>query len=176
MSLIRKQPQLKPQDVVVAIRYSLNRHINIAFSKLALDLKLSISEVHGAFKRAQLSGLINSENEYPSANRIALKEFLIHGLKFSFPAYTGGMTRGVLTGLSGSSIRSHFSETESLPFVWPDADGADRGVSLLPLYPTLPSAAKRDPELHEILSLIDIIRIGAAREREIAESELRKRI
>jgi DNA-binding NarL/FixJ family response regulator len=45
---------------------------------------------------------------------------------------------------------------------------------LAPLYPSVPSAARRDARLYELLVLVDAIRAGQAREREIAERELRK--
>ena len=176
MMQIQKQPQLKPQDVVVAIKFSINKHKKMPFSKLAMELGLSVSEVHGAYKRAQTSSLINSENSWPTANRASLYEFLIHGLKYVFPASTGTATRGMLTGLAAASIKSKFPAADRAPFVWPDANGTDQGTSLLPLYSGIPTAARFDAELYEILALVDILRIGAAREREIAEVELAKRI
>jgi hypothetical protein len=34
-----------------------------------------------------------------------------------------------------------------LPPVWPDPQGNQRGVTVYPLYPTAPLAARRDPAL-----------------------------
>ena len=174
ISKIRKQPTLKPQDIVVTIKLSLHRHENFTFSQLAEDLFLSTSEVHGSYRRAVFSNLINLEQERPTANRTSLREFIIHGLKYAFPAAVGTITRGTLTGLSAAPFRNQFTLTEHIPSVWPDAKGTVQGISLLPLYPSIPSATKLDPKLYQTLVLIDILRTGAARERELAEIELRR--
>jgi len=61
-------------------------------------------------------------------------------------------------------------------FVWPDALGEQRGQSILPLYPGVVNAAKLDTKLYELLSLTDAIRIGKARERNLAMEQLKNRI
>jgi len=63
-----------------------------------------------------------------------------------------------------------------LPPVWPDADGEVRGLTLEPLHRAAPRAARRDPMLHELLALIDALRDGGARERQLAEKELSARL
>jgi hypothetical protein len=60
--------------------------------------------------------------------------------------------------------------------VWPDAEGDVRGVTLEPLHKTAPKAARKDPVLHELLALIDALRDGRARERQLAEHELSARL
>jgi hypothetical protein len=49
-------------------------------------------------------------------------------------------------------------------------------VEFSPLYKNVPEAARRDPKLYELLALVDAIRDGRAREREIAIDELKARI
>jgi hypothetical protein len=51
-----------------------------------------------------------------------------------------------------------------------------RGVEFSPLYKSVPRAARRDPRLYELLSLVDAIRGGAPETREHAERELRLRL
>ena len=60
--------------------------------------------------------------------------------------------------------------------VWPFPEGQHRGVTLEPLYRTVPAAALRDPFLYELLALIDALRDGRAHERELAERELFRRL
>ena len=60
--------------------------------------------------------------------------------------------------------------------VWPDPEGTLRGQSIRPLYATVPSAARNDQKLYELLALVDAIRVGKARERKLAEEELGKRL
>jgi hypothetical protein len=61
-------------------------------------------------------------------------------------------------------------------YVWPYPEGKSRGQSIRPLYPTVPKAVGSDPKLHELLALVDAIRIGKARERNIAAEEIKKRM
>jgi hypothetical protein len=51
-----------------------------------------------------------------------------------------------------------------------------RGESFSPLYKSAPSAAKKDSKLYQLLALVDAIRGGRARERDIAKKELKKRL
>jgi hypothetical protein len=60
--------------------------------------------------------------------------------------------------------------------VWPDAEGSVRGIEFSPLYKNVPQAALRDTKLYELLALVDAIREGRAREREVAIRELTARI
>ena len=45
-----------------------------------------------------------------------------------------------------------------------------------PLYPIVPSAARRDAGLYDLLALVDALRIGRARERAFAEKEITRRL
>jgi hypothetical protein len=51
-----------------------------------------------------------------------------------------------------------------------------RGVGLEPLYKSAPLAALRDPVLYEFLAIADALRDGRARERNLAERDLVKRL
>ena len=62
------------------------------------------------------------------------------------------------------------------PPVWPSPQGTARGYSLKPLYKTVPQAAQADRKLYELLALVDAIRDGRVRDREMAEHELRDRL
>ena len=61
-------------------------------------------------------------------------------------------------------------------FVWPHSKGTASGLSVIPLYRLVPGAALRDERLHSLLALVDVLRVGRARERELEKSELRKRL
>ena len=53
--------------------------------------------------------------------------------------------------------------------------GAVSSAPSIPM-PSAPKAARRDGRLYELLALIDVLREGRTRERQIAENELLKRI
>jgi hypothetical protein len=76
--------------------------------------------------------------------------------------------RGVPTGYAAEPLKRWIVPGNEPPPVWPSPEGKTRGYSLAPLYSTVPKAALRDHYLYEELALIDAIREGRSREREIA--------
>jgi hypothetical protein len=171
-----KNMVLKPQDVVVVLKLIGFPGKRPPFSQIAKELYLSVSEVHAAVKRAQATHLLHGAELGDRPNRKALEEFLVHGLKYVFPAHHGTMTRGLPTSYAAEPLRRHIrAGNEPLP-VWPDPSGPIRGLSFEPLYRNVPQAARRDSHLYELLALVDAIRDGRARERKIAEKELITRL
>lgn len=144
----------------------------MTFADLGHELSMSTSEVHAATQRAEMSRLVTRESGQLRASRLSLQEFILHGVKYVFPALQGGITRGMATGIAAPPLRTFFAQNEALGPVWPDPKGEERGLSLQPIYPSVPAAARADFLLYEALALVDALRAGAAREREIAASEL----
>ena len=107
--------------------------------------------------------------------RRALADYLISGVRYAFPASHGPVARGMPTAFAAPPLAQWFA-SEELPPVWPDPEGKVKGFAVEPLYDSVPGAAKLDPALYELLALVDAIRMGRARERKLAEDELRKRI
>src|ERR1700734_4369842 len=135
---------LKPQDVVVALKLSGYPHARPPMSIVASDLGLSPSEVHGAIQRLRGSRLLHGAALKEKPNISALEEFLVHGLKYAFPAEHGEVTRGVPTSYAAEPLRSVIAQNGDPPPVWPFAEGKERGISLEPLYKSAASAALRD--------------------------------
>ena len=67
-------------------------------------------------------------------------------------------------------------QNEEYPPVWFDAEGDIQGYEVSPLYKFVPPAVKLDKGFYELLALIDAIRIGRAREKQLAIQELTKRL
>lgn len=164
---------LRPQDILVLLELVLWGE-NWTFDLLAHELGLSASAVHRSVDRAAAAGLYRSAGR--EVDRSALEEFLVHGLRYVFPAQWGGEARGIPTAWAASPLRDRLSQSGSNPPVWPDPHGAVRGIALEPLDPRVPDAARRDKGLCELLALIDAIRIGGARERALAAEELKNRL
>lgn len=158
---------LLPQDVLVALKLAL-RENSISYAELAQDLGMSSSQTHAAVRRCADSGLMRKERR---VNRQALVEFLVHGLKYVFPAKRGPIERGMPTGHSAPPL-SDLIEAGGPPLVWPDPAGEIRGESLAPLHKSAPTASRRDERLYHALALIDGIRVGRARERTLASKQL----
>jgi hypothetical protein len=101
-----------------------------------------------------------------------LEEFLIHGVKYSFPPDIGSMTRGIPTGFASPALRDNFSYAPDNLYVWPYSKGHERGISFSPLYKSIPELAMKDEKLYAALGLVDAIRLGRARESNLAEKLL----
>jgi hypothetical protein len=166
-----KQPTLKPQDLLVALKMCVLPDA-LSYSNLARELLMSVSEVHAAANRAELSRLLIRRQGTYEPNRTSLREFLLHGIKYVFPMVLGGLGRGLPTGASAPPLSEHFEQSDSLPLVWPDEEGVVRGILVLPIYGSVPEACKRDEKLYRLLSVVDALRGGAARERELAMERL----
>lgn len=171
-----KQLVLKPQDLLLALKIAVNRRREFTLIELGNELHMAVSVVHGSIRRNEQARLLNRSAGSIRAMRSSLKEFAIHGAKYAFPAILGPLTRGVPTAIAGPVLKVHFEQVNSLPPVWPDPDGSEYGPSVTPLYPTVMAACRRDNSLFEVLTLLDALRVGAAREQELAASELEERL
>jgi hypothetical protein len=164
---------LKPQDIVVLLKLASRADPEWTYPQLAVELSMSPSELHASVKRSTSAGLLDLSR---AVNRSALLEFLVHGLKYVFPPERGAVTRGTPTAHSAPPLSAQFRSTRDMPTVWADPDGSMRGEGLKPLYPSVPRAARADARLHEWLALVDAIRAGRGRERELAIKELQNRL
>lgn len=108
--------------------------------------------------------------------RSALLEFLENGLKYVYPVQPGAVGRGMPTAHSAFPLSKRIVSDPDDQYVWPWAEGKVRGQAIAPLYESVPHAAAKDPHLHELLALVDALRVGRARERAIALAELEGRI
>ena len=84
------------------------------------------------------------------------------------------MVRGIATAHSAPPLNNEIMSEEQ--FVWPYAKGTVRGHSIIPLYPSVPEAALKDAKLYELLALVDALRVGRAREKELAIIEIKTRL
>ena len=167
---------LKPQDLLVVLKLWVLKGQGGPYPVLAESLKMSLSEVHGAVKRAHRAGLLLEAKARAEPNPAALKEFLVHGVKYVFPPDRGERARGLPTAHGAAPLKEPFLESpEPLP-VWPHPKGTTWGQSFLPIYPSAPGAALEDPALYELLVLVDALRGGRARDRALATKLIQERI
>jgi len=165
---------LRGQDVLVALKLLSGEGGRWTYEALGSDLEMSTSGVHNAIHRAGICGLVDIGSR--RAVRPALAEFLVHGIRYVFPAERGPRGRGVVTGPSASPLADHIASSGDSPIVWAYPHGDVRGDSIAPIYPTVPEAALADPELHALLALVDGIRLGGARLRSKAAELLAERL
>lgn len=163
---------LKPQDIVILLKIIALGKENWFHHTLAQELEMSQSEVTQSLNRSKYAGLI--DNARKKVNRIAFNEFVLHGLSYAFPQHPGALVRGVLTAHSAEPLNKIIQSSEK--YVWPYAKGTERGQAIEPMYNSAVQASLKDPNLYELLTLVDALRVGKVREKELAKKELEKRI
>lgn len=166
---------LKPQDILVALKLVAEQARSpIPDFVLAKELEMSKSEVHKSIKRLQTSRLIRADKKL---YKEALLEFLVHGFQYVFPMVYGSITRGIPTSFAAPPLNQEIvaSPGEVLP-VWAHAEGNVRGMEVQPIYRNAPEIARKDPNMYELLALLDAVRGGQARERELAIVHLKERL
>ena len=162
---------MKPQDCVILLKI-----VDLGASKwmakdLALAVGLSPSEVSFSLERSRYSKLLNDGKR--RVNTRAFLDFLVHGLRVVFPVRPGGMARGIPTAWSAPPLAASFGDSN--PVVWPSETGSLRGESIQPLYPNSIVSVLEQPGLHELLAMVDALRIGRSREIDLASKFLAKR-
>jgi hypothetical protein len=167
---------LKPQDVLVLLKLVALGDRSWSYAWLAVQLGMSPSQLHSAVKRALAAQLAVRKEEAVVPNLRNLEEFMVHGVKYAFVPERGEMTRGMPTSYAAPPLEQHFAPSSEPPPVWPDPEGAVRGMAFSPLYKLAPGAAREDQKLYELLVLVDAIRDGRVRERDLAIRELKKRL
>ena len=168
-----KQSVMRPQDVAILLKKMTPQGRMMLGKDVAASLGISASEVSEAMERCRVAQLV--DNSKSRVNTLALKEFLVNGLRYVFPILPGSVVRGVPTAVSAPPINQYIS-SDGETFVWPYKKGTVRGQAITPLYATLPEAVERDNDLYRLLVIADTLRMGRARERNIAIQELDKYI
>lgn len=167
-----RQQVLKPQDLFVLLALLCHGNGTVNYSLLSAQTGLAISAVHAALKRATVARLVIFMERKPQILKLQLREFVLHGAKYAFPPVWGSVTRGVPTAYAAAPLNSIIAPSSDPVPVWPHAKGTARGLSLAPLYPSVPDAAMRDEKLYALLALFDAVRSGQARERNAAQELL----
>jgi predicted nucleotidyltransferase len=168
---------LKPQDVLILLKLVALGREPWTYQRLAVELSISQSEAHAGVRRAAAAKLMSDATAAGGRPVLAaLAEFLIHGVRYAYPLERGGLTAGIPTSYAAPPLNKVIVQPNEPPPVWPYAQGTVRGYSLEPLYPSVPAAAARDASLYELLALVDAIRDGRARERDLAARELSARL
>jgi hypothetical protein len=146
-----------------------------SYRSLADRLKVPHPVVQRGLARAQEADLYSGDRR--EVHLPHFEEFAIHALRFIAPAQLGGLVPGVPAAWAAEPMASAIhSSGEDPPPVWPQAQGRVRGQGLEPLHAAAPEAVKDWPELGEILVLVDSLRAGDARVRQVAEDLLAHRL
>lgn len=163
---------MKPQDILVLLKIIALDSKEWQQLTLAQELNMSQSEISQSLQRSKYAQLVDFSGK--KVNRMALYEFLIHGISYVFPQKPAAIVRGMATAHSAAPINEIINTSEV--YVWPYAKGNTRGQAVLPLYSSAIEASLKDAILYELLAMVDALRVGSTREKEIAKVALKKRI
>lgn len=162
---------LKPQDCAILLKLLANSEENWSQRQLAEALNISLAEINAGIKRLIDAGLLRKNKQQQLLPiQAACEEFLIHGLKYLLPAKFGEYTRGIATGIAAPLFKNKIALGDDPPPIWPDAKGKIRGVALLPIHASVTKALQTHPDegFYNLLVLVDVIRSGRPRERNLA--------
>ena len=162
---------LRPQDIFVLFGLVIYPDDQKwTYDLLAGKLGLSTSQIYRSLQRAETSHLFDTEAR--EVRRPELLEFLGHGIRYAFPANPGPKKRGVPTCWDAPAVSKSIRFSAEEQFVWPSASGTHRAQSIDPLHSSAIAVAGEDPEVYGLLALTDVLRVGSAREREMARKQL----
>jgi hypothetical protein len=169
---MKKNNGMRPHDTVILLKMLTSDGKKLSVVEMAESLQISNGEISKAMERNRLAGLVSPDKT--QVNKLALREFLIYGLKYVFPPQVGHSARGIATAHSAPPVNQHIDSNEY--YVWSYYKGTKRGNTIVPLYDKIPKIVESQPDLYEFLTIIDTLRIGKKREIEIAINELDKRL
>jgi hypothetical protein len=131
---------------------------------------ISQSNVHRALRQLERSGLWSGR----APRKTSVRELLAHGVRYVYPPELGPPTRGLPTAHAGPATSGQLVVPQ--PYVWPWEAGLAFGPALAPLHPCVPGAASTHPQFHELMAVVDVFRVGRAREVRIAEDWLNRKL
>lgn len=146
----------------------------LEFTQLRLSLALHLSPATTFRAVRRLTGARLWDQSALRVDRAGAAELLIHGVRWVFPCVPGALVRGVPTAHSGPPLHGAFA-SEQL-YVWPDEGGTVAGAAVEPLHPCTPFLVDSLHGAYELLTLVDALRVGRARERTLAAKLLRERL
>ncbi len=165
---------IKSQDIAILLKLAVLGNSHWRHIDLAGPLGLSQTEISFALDRCRTAGFMDPDKK--TLNKPALAEFMVHGLKYMFPAKPGPVCRGIPTAHSAPPLTKVIVAANEDHYVWACEGGRVRGQAIEPLCPKAAAAAKADLKLYELLALADALRSGRHREHALAVRELEARL
>ena len=155
---------MRPHDIPILLKIISLGNNPWMNKDLASSLKISASEISDSISRSVYAGLIAEDRR--SVNLKEVEGFIRYGLKYAFPIKPGAVLTGKGTAQSAPTVRLDTPPVEH--YVWPDPEGRQKGMLIIPLFPGAVYASGKDHKLYEMLALCDVMRLGTPKEIDIA--------
>jgi hypothetical protein len=163
---------MRPHDVLILLKIAAKGDQPWYMKDLAMELGISASEVSESINRSVFAGLLAQDKT--RLMNMALMEFLEHGLRYVYPQQPGALVRGLPTAHATEPLSQLIQSEEA--YVWPYGEGTIQGQAIEPLHPKVPEACLKDADFYALVALCDALRVGRARERQLAVQELMARL
>lgn len=162
---------LRALDIVVGIK--LICQPGLGQVKTATQLGLHQSQVSNSIKLLLDRQLFWGSKKKLEPNFYAWEE-LLPILKYFYPANMGSITVGMPTSYAAPPLNTIMQAGNDPVPVWPCGHAKTKGLRVEPLHPNIPEALIQypDQDFYEILTLVDALRIGSARDKEYGKKLL----
>jgi hypothetical protein len=165
---------MSPADILVLLKVVL--HEKDSVRSLADGLGIPHASVQNSLDSLKRVGLLSGSGGSRHFDRFEVRDFLVHASRFIAPASPGALAYGIPTAHAAAPLKQKLLADDDPVVIPAEPDGKlgmTEGRAIEPLHKNVPHAVRRDPELYKLVALVDALRIGRARERKIAEAELR---
>lgn len=127
---MKKYSGIRPHDIVVLLKIAAKEQQSWFIKDLSYELNISASEISESLNRFKFAGLIAPNKK--SIMRLALIDFLEHGIKYVYPQQPGAIVRSIPKAHSAPPLNNIIVSEEYC--VWPYAKGEKRGQAIEPQY------------------------------------------
>ena len=163
---------VQPIDLLVLLALVASGKPDMPVRDVADAIGISKSAVALSLRRLAGVGLLKGDGAARRINRVAVRSLLEHSLRWIAPGTIGNWELGLPTA-HAAGVLSAGLVGDADPLVIPLHHGPMRGRAVTPIHPRAPQAAGKDPKLHNLLAIVDALRVGRARDREAALAQLR---
>lgn len=170
LTMVRDSNMLKGIDNVVLVALVEWAGHFESQAALASELRISQAGLTRSLNRLDFTRLIRRSDL--SVMKPNVEEYFVHALQYVFPVRLGSLVRGVPTAHSAPPLSDEIAAQEN--YVWPAEFGKVSGLEIVPLYDKVPALCVAHPEFHPVFAILDALRIGRARERELARRCLKE--
>jgi hypothetical protein len=120
--------------VVVLLKITALKSEDWMAKDLAISLTISASEVSESLNRSKIAGLVSADKKLLFKKN--LLDFLEYSIRLVYPAEPGTNQWGMVTAHSATPL-NRIITTDDI-YVWPLAQGKQRGQAIPPMHPGVP--------------------------------------
>ena len=107
---MKKHSGMRPHDIVILLKIAAKGSQKWFMKDLSYELNISASEISESINRSVIAGLIAPNKK--KLMKLALMDFLEHGLRYVYPQQPGAMVRGIPTAHSAAPLNTKIVSNE----------------------------------------------------------------